>query len=91
MVVDAAANSPALTDGARSMQQAEHRAMRRTAELSRTQAKELAQDAQAVRDLHASRTFAAESSRYTELRSQAQSMRIDSSSFEQALDRAIAN
>jgi hypothetical protein len=65
--------------------------MGRAAEFSETLSSELAQDGQAVRDVHATRTFEAEASRYTDLRNHAQSMRADSSSFEQALAHTVSN
>ena len=78
-------------DTGRALAKAESRSMRRAAEFSQSQSSDLAQDARAVRDLHASRTFESEASRYAELRNQAQSMRMDSAGFDQALERAVSN
>jgi len=93
-MVGAVASSPApanAPDSTRSLAKAESRAMRRAADTSEAQSSDLARDAQAVRDLHASRTFESEASRYADLRNQAQNMRVDSASFDQALEHAVSN
>ncbi len=79
------------TRNAQTTDRAASRAMRRSSEVSKSQTRELAQQAEAVKKLNASKSFANEAARYTELRAQAQTMRLDSASFDRALSQAVSN